>query len=247
MHKINTDIIISINVHEKVTFLLQQIKNIQQYVSDYIIILNCNNYMHNELKNIKLPSNVIINNDIINKNRYTGKLTQGIYSNIKYAIEHFNFKYFIVLSSRNLFYNNLNIDALNKTNKITSNINEIIKINRNNKNYNIWHWPIFLNTDLAKYYIKKGLDLHNSCHEGLVFHYHVCENILNFLEKNTHIKNNLFNFGHCVEEFALQTISTYEINIDNLHYGFSCINRTVETDYIIPTDPNWFVYKTIRT
>ena len=246
MIKLDTDIILSINVHEKVNFLLKQLKNIQEHLlNEYYIILNCNDYMYNELKHIQLPTNVIINDEVINKNRYTGTLTQGIHSNMVYALEHFNFKYFIILSSRNLFYKNLSIDNLNKNNKIYTNTKEIIELN-NKQNYNTWHWPSFVNTQIAKYYIEKGLELSNSCHEGLVFHYFVCQNISLFLEKNENIKNDLFNFKHCVEEFALQTISLYEINKDNMYYGYTTINKSVETNYTIPTDLNYFVYKTIR-
>ena len=66
------------------------------YISNYYIILNCNDYMYNKLIYTILPPNVLINNVVINKERFTGTLTQGIYSNIQYAIEHFIFKYFIV-------------------------------------------------------------------------------------------------------------------------------------------------------
>lgn len=239
MNKTDTTIIISINVHEKVNFLLKQIENIQKYVLlDYYIILNCNDYMYNELKNIELPSNVIINNDIINKERFTGTLTQGIYSNIIYAITHYNFNYFIILSSRNLFYNILCLDNLDRL-KIAPNI-------INDTLYNEWHWQTFFKTELGKYYIKNGYNLYGSCHEGLVFHYNICQNIFMFLEKNTHIKNDLFTFPFCVEEFALQTISINEANDENLHKGFGCINESFDSTNPVSTDQIWFVYKTDR-
>jgi len=250
--KINTEIILSINVHEMVHFLLKQIDNIKEYLlEDYYIILNCNDYMFNELKNIELPKNILINNEVINKKTYTGKLTEGIYSNMKYAFDKFNFKYFIILSSRNLFYNKLNIDILNKKQKIFLDSNDyenyiLSNKNKNSESYNNWHWPSFTKTILAQHYLNKNLNLYGSCHEGLVFHYYVCENIISFLEKKEDYKKDLFNFNHVVEEFSLQTISMNEINTENLYYGFTTINRTVETDYIVPTDPEWFIYKTIR-
>ena len=50
------DIIISINVHEKPEYLLNQIENIQEYVPlKKKIILNCNDYMLNEFKDRGIP------------------------------------------------------------------------------------------------------------------------------------------------------------------------------------------------
>ena len=245
--KIKTDFIISINIHEKVIFLLKQLDNIKNYVNNYYIILNCNQFMYNELKNIILPHNVIVNSEIIEKATYHGTLTKGIYSNMLYADEKFDFLYFIVLSSRNLFYNKLNIDFLNLRQPICNNINKFYE-NEYTKQlqYYTWHWPLFLKTELAKYYISKNLHLKDSPHEGLVFHINVIYNIINFLEKNIIIKNDLFNFSHCVEEFSLQTIATNEINPNNNYHGFIYIGHGTDTQLNIPCDPNLFVYKTIR-
>ena len=47
-------IIISINVHENVNFLFKQLNNIEEYVKiPYAVILNCNNYMYENLKDNK--------------------------------------------------------------------------------------------------------------------------------------------------------------------------------------------------
>lgn len=44
------DVIISINVHEKINFLIKQITNIEKYVLlDYIIIINANKKMYHEI------------------------------------------------------------------------------------------------------------------------------------------------------------------------------------------------------
>jgi len=46
------DIVISINVHEKIDFLIKQLQNIDEYVHyDYIVIINPNKYMYNEITN----------------------------------------------------------------------------------------------------------------------------------------------------------------------------------------------------
>jgi hypothetical protein len=67
--KIKTDFIISINVHENVNFLLKQIDNIKNYVNNYYIILNCNQFMYNALKNIILPYNTWNLNNNIEENK----------------------------------------------------------------------------------------------------------------------------------------------------------------------------------
>lgn len=110
------DIIFSINVYENINFLIKQIKNINNYVElNYIIIINSSKYMFNEIFNcefIKSNNNIILNKDYLDKKRFHGSLTKGIYLNMKYAINNYKFKYFIILSSRNLFYNKLNNNNL---------------------------------------------------------------------------------------------------------------------------------------
>jgi len=51
----NVEVVVSINVHENVPFLMKQLNNIQTYLNcTYIVILNCNDYMKNALK-VRLP------------------------------------------------------------------------------------------------------------------------------------------------------------------------------------------------
>jgi hypothetical protein len=57
------DCVISINIHENVNFLLKQLDNINNNVKcNYCIILNCNNFMYEECKNINFSENIYINN-----------------------------------------------------------------------------------------------------------------------------------------------------------------------------------------
>ena len=113
---IDTDIVFSINVHNNKDFLIKQIKNISDFVSlNYIVIINANNYMYNEILNcpfIKSNNNIVLNNDYLDKKRFHGSLTKGIYLNMKYAMKNYNFKYFVILSSRNLFYNRITTNDL---------------------------------------------------------------------------------------------------------------------------------------
>jgi len=112
-YEINTDLVFSINVYENINFLIYQLENIKKYVkSNYIIILNANKIMYDEIKNNRYIKNnnsyIILYPDYLNKKRFHGSLTEGIYKNMKYAIDNYNYKYFIVLSSRNVFYTELN-------------------------------------------------------------------------------------------------------------------------------------------
>ena len=226
------DCIISINVHEKFNFLIKQLDNINKNVSlSYAVILNCNDYMFNECKNNKLPNNVYINPIILNKRRFHGSLLNGIYNNMTFALSNFKFKYFIVASSRNMFGNNMKLDDLDRINNI--------KIEQNN-DYIGWHWPNFLNTLLAKYYLGMNKKLYKSAHEGLVFNKKCCQKIVDFLENNSEIKNDLFNYEGCVEEFAFQTIA---INIDQ---SFFDIGNGIEVKMIDINNNNQFMYKVLR-
>jgi hypothetical protein len=169
---------------------------------------------------------------ILNKKRFHGSLLNGIYNNIEYALLNFNFKYFIIASSRSMFDNNLRLKDLDRISKIN--------YYYNNNNYNEWRWPLFKKTILAKYYLKNNKNLYRSSHEGLVFNENCCLKIFNFLENNPIIKNDLFNFEDCVEEFALQTIAI------NLGENFYYIGNGWKEKELNINNKNEFMYKIIR-
>jgi hypothetical protein len=259
--------IFSINVHENLPFLLKQIDNIQEHVAEpHLIILSCNEYMYIALQDIALPSNVIVNPEVINKKTFHGSLTHGIYSNMKLALNRFPFSYFIVLSSRTFFYNNLTVSWLNSNQPLCSDLNVyrkfviqsddytdwdqvILKGKYYEKKvppdeqYKDWFWSTFVHTDIAKYFMNKKLKLYVSPHEGLVFHYQVCKNIEHFLEKHPSIQTNIFTFPHCIEEFSLQTISMNIINLHHPYFGFIYIGNGVHEEI---HNHNAFVYKIAR-
>lgn len=232
-----TKLIISINVHENPDFLLKQLKNIEEFVNEsFIVVLNCNDYMFKELTSMNLPSNIHINPEIINKRPWTGSITAGIYSNIKYALKNFDFAYLIVFSSRNLFYNNIRLSDLTNNSIRHDATSDLSK----------WHWPFFLTTKLAQYYFSKNAKLYGSEHEGMVFSTTTCKNIQTFLENNIDISKDLFHSNVVAEEFALQTISMNEHNFNDNEIGWINIGHGVQTHYTIPTDPTLFCYKVIR-
>lgn len=247
--KTKTSLVLSINVHENVNFLLRQLNNFKEYiVDDYQVVLSCNNYMYNVLKDIILPGNVIINPEVIDKQRFHGSLTHGMYSNMKHSYENFDFLYFVILSSRNLFYNKLTISHLDSKQLICDNVDNFYQERHETdySRYHGWWWPKFLTTSLYKYFMSKNMKLSKSAHEGLVFHSNVCKNILLFLEENNDIRSDLFASNYCVEEFSLQTIASNLINLDDKYHGFVYIGHGCGTQKIIPSNPKLFVYKTIR-
>lgn len=237
-------LLISINVFEKPDFLKKQLENIKQFVNiDYCIILNCNNYMYNILQNETLEY-VIVNPEIIDKKRFHGSIVNGIYSNMKYSVENLIFSHFLVLSSRCFFYNTLNDLNFFYNNNITYGENKQII------NYASWHWPSFSKTLLFAA-CQNYDNIANSLHEGICFSFGVCQNIIHFLETNQEIKKDLFNFNHCVEEFALQTISVnYTGNNDAkgycslIHPGTIVNNYTFEETTSFPK--NKLIYRTWR-
>ena len=238
---IKTDVIFSINVHEKKDFLIEQIQNIDDYVSlNYVIIINPNEYMYNEISNcefIKSKDNIVLNKNYLEKKRFHGSLTRGIYLNMKYALNNFKFNYFIILSSRNMFYNKMTYENYNSLVKITDGKSyEEIDVNK-------WIWNSLLKTKLSKYLInKKGL-FRNGTHEGLTFDFISCKNIISFLDNNEDIKTNLFNWNNQIEEFALQTIC---LNLTGYHYEIGNGVKITNPKDIENLPKNKFVYKTLR-
>jgi hypothetical protein len=242
------DIVFSINVHEKPEFLKRQIDNITKYVQgSHCIILSCNDYMANELKNHTLPNTVIINPEVLNKVRGEGTLTQGIVSNLYYAFNNITFNYFTVLSSRNMFYKTMSTHDIDIVQKTCLSLEEFDKIRIkpiNDHDYRDWWWPNFRETLLATHYLKLGYGLYGSEHEGLCFSYHVCKNIIHFFDTHTDIRDDLFLAKSCVEEFGLQTIAFNEYNPDNKHYGyinlgqgvFNNCNHAAENKYMCKID-----------
>lgn len=239
------NIVFSINVHEKFNFLIKQLDNIKNNVSlEYIVILNANQFMYNEILNsdlLQTNENIILYNEYINKSCYHGSLTKGIFLNMEFAINNYQFEYFVVLSSRNLFYNKLSKENYKSIVKITEGFTF------EQLNVNIWHWKSFIDTQLGQYLIKNNLiftPIPDTFHEGLTFDNISCLKIVEFLNNNETIKTDLFNYNACVEEFALQSIS---LNLTGYYYQIGNWPTDYDDSYRINSLPiNRYVYKTIR-
>jgi hypothetical protein len=223
------DVIVSINVFRSISTLEHQIKNIKQHLNaKYAVILNCNQYMYDEiLSKMTLDDNIYLNPHILEKKRFHGSLTQGIVSNMNYAVKNFDFKYFVVISGRTIFYRPITVQKFDGyfEKKKWSSLEEMEEHVRGPFPNSDWKWESFKNTKLAKYYMDRNYKLFTEVHEGVCFSYNVTINILQFLENNIEITKDLFDYNDCVEEFSLNTISTNECNIENLEYGFVYIGN----------------------
>jgi hypothetical protein len=236
-------IIFSINTHENLAFLRRQIEDIEANVSlDFVIIINANDFMYNEISNsdlLRTKPNVVLYPEHINKIHNHGTLTKGIYLNMEYAVKNFEFEYFIVLSSRNLFYNKLHEGNYKEMPRICEGATY------DTLNKNAWHWSIFLQAKLSRHIIDNGWRFCRSYehHEGIAFNYASSVMIVDFLNKNKDIKDDLFNFNWGIEEFALHTIA---LNLSGHYYQIG--NWTNDDDFAnihkLPSDR--FVYKTFR-
>ena len=106
---------------------------------------------------------------------------------------------------------------------------------------------MFFQTKLSECIIMNNLIFSKSYeyHEGLTFDYISSLKIVEFLQNNELIKNNLFEFNCCVEEFALQTIS---LNLTGYYYqiGNDAGSGDDHYDIISELPKDLFVYKTIR-
>ena len=217
--KQSVDYIISVNVYKCIDTLKLQLQSIKEHVHEpYAVMLNCDDSFFHILQRITLEENVHINPERITKRKLHGSLMKGIVSNLTYAMERFDFHFFIVLSGRTLFYKDFNLTKMETVHR------QRVGPPPNDE----WHWNTFKTTKLARHNFNKGYTLHNSAHEGLVFASPVCKAIISFLDQHRDIQEELNNFPWCVEEFALQTIAVNESS------GFFYIGNGVGEGY----DPN---------
>jgi hypothetical protein len=193
-----TSAVVSNNVHEKPEYLMGQIENIKEnLLIPHRIIVSPNEYMQDQLAHSD-GRGFILNPEAIEKRRHHGSITRGIVSNMALARKRLKFGWFLVMSSREFFYRKLNNPGGILRNKCGSTTKDYERKD--------WHWGRFHATKLHAHIRANRLFLADSPHEGMCFDAKGVTHILRFLEGNEEIAENLFNFEHCVEEFALQSI-----------------------------------------
>lgn len=191
-----TTVVVSINVHEKPEYLMRQIDNIRDNLRvDHRIMISANDHMHKILQG---NDGFFLNPEPINKRRYHGSITQGIVSNMRLASATMDFDWFLVMSSRDFFYRPLKSEADIVGNKFEFKFRDY--------ECQEWHWPSFHGTKLFAHLRSRGMFLSNAAHEGLCFDARGADEIIRFLDENKDIEKEIFQFDHCMEEFALQSI-----------------------------------------
>jgi hypothetical protein len=239
------DLIISINVHEKIDFLLKQLEHISKEVHcNYAILLNCNDYMYELCTKNKLPKNVFVCPTILNKKRFHGSLTEGIYNNMIYALENVSFRFFLVCSSRNLFENHLRLYDL----IYIVNYDKPLKHVPDGKPWeqikDTWWWPSIEDTKLKEYILHRNNLFYSSPHEGLLLEHKDCILLRQFIMKHSELKEEIFNFDICMEELAIQTILKDQGG--NFYYIGNGTCTTERNGPNLPGKGRYFMYKTER-
>ena len=224
-------------------YLKEQILNIKYNTTDFTevyVILNCNDRIFDRLQNEPLYDNkikIIINPEIINKQRFTGTLTHGIFSNLKYIVENkIIFDYFIVISSRNFFKTKISMEIIN--NRMIHTKTKWLEMSKLNKkffhNSNYYHYKVcektmehecsepipdwYFNDNRikeTKWFDKFKNDFEliiGGKHEALCFTNIVIKNMYNYMINNNETMEEIYNNKCCVEEIVLQTLGYNLIN-----------------------------------
>lgn len=245
-----TTLIVSINIFTKIEYIRKHVENIDYFTKDFdnvYIIFNCGDNIYETIQEYPLKNNrikIIINPEIINKKRYTGKISQGVFSNIKYIIENnIDFDYFLILSSRTILRDKLTSvkidDQLHNTkqqifdlinpNKLNNDSNSKLHIYNKfytfsllNQEKGFWyfHDKRVINSKWYNMFISNFDIIIGGKHEGLCMDSSVIKNMYIFHEKNKDIMNDIFASNWCTEECILQTISFHLRNNNNLSYSF---------------------------
>lgn len=250
---IRKDIIVSINVHEKPDYFLNQLNNINEnLLLDKQVILSCNDYMFGH-KDLFEEKGVRVNTEIINKKRYHGSILKGIISNMRLSLKEYDFEYFLIMSSREFFYRKLeNFDQIksclftdeNDTidNPYVPYRHSVIGLSKS-KDYNLsdWAWPRIREKGLKLFsYLKENNMYISFCmHEGMCLSKSSCEYIINFFDNHKDIELDCFNFEDVMEEMVIQSLcQNYE--------GFYYIGNGVWEFSGPQLDPKKFTHKKRR-
>ena len=226
----SVDFIISVNVYCSLGTLERQLQSIEEFVQgSYVVVLNSSPDFHACLP--AFPANVVVNPALIPKRQFHGSIVHGIFSNMQFATEGYDFEHFIVLSGRTIFYRPMNVGELKR-------LTPIFRVRDMSETPDEWWWGAFKQTLLAQHYLKDGFKLQKSAHEGMCFGAQACRAIVLFLNKEEAMKENLFNQEYCVEEFALQTIAAIESD------GFLYIGNGASEEYD-ENNPNLFTRKVL--
>jgi hypothetical protein len=204
-----TEIVGSVNVHEKPDYFMRQLGNINDHIRiNKVVFVNANDYMYDQLQSKK---GFVLNPEPINKRRLHGSLTRGIISNMRLALKELgHFEYFLVMSSRDFFLQESDRVGPDKENlyrigDLDDEVNFGIGYIGRDYSKNDWHWPIFRRSKMYRYLMERKMLYASSPHEGLCIDRESCLRVVEFLDSPAEIQEDVFNFEWCMEEFAIQS------------------------------------------
>ena len=249
-----SNILICINIYSD-RYIFEQIESIKKYcIFDEInIIYNCSEDFNEKLLTTYNYNNfnIIINPQRINKERFTGLITKGIFSNF---LNQKNNKYskILILSERTIFDDYLNnsicSEVLNnhKYNCLNSKYNHLTNklsiANDSNLACRVWHgWKNIINNSLNKSLNFREDKYLCSAHEGLLIDGNSFIKVNNFLHNlNDNILDNIYNSKWFIEEYIITNLcynlnckiasllkkgdsKIYKLNVNPLFDNFKCI------------------------
>jgi hypothetical protein len=193
--------------------------------------------MFDELSKIKIPDFVLINPETSEKRRFHGSLFGGIYSNMLLAIKNYRFDFFIILSSRTLFYRKMTVEDLKRRITVCGDIQAFRKEEETPKKI-VTNSIFFYRSKLGSYYTSKKQNLFKRQHEGQTCTYNVCKNVINFLNTHEEFYLEMLNVNFAAEEFVIPTVAYNEIDISNGEHKTFCICGSIggENGGISPND-----------
>ena len=227
------EIVISLPVHERPDIVKNQIYNILHFVKNCVIVIHISEYFNKtiNIKEIENIDNVVINEEHIKTS--WGNITLAHISNFEYAKTLFEFDYFIMHASNDMY--------------VKSGINDYIKqyeagFNRriigNNKSY--W-WPAeCANNDKELMQILKIINSNKlvaSQIEGSFYSKKIFEQIVEVIKKANVTELN--NAAYTKEEFYFSTIAYTMTSDVGYPTTFSEIHRFDRN--------SWNFYKAIST
>jgi hypothetical protein len=226
------DIVYSLTFHESPESMLDQLLNIITFnhLNKILIICSINDSMNAQVKNVRLPPNIIIHPFIRLSSMgmlWNTNLFEAHMNNLEYVKnKNLKFDYFCTLASNEMFIKNINISEIK--NKIVLKpkkfvLTEPVKIL--NK-LNSWvHYKTFMeNFNLCSFFLVNGYEPFAQQHEGTILPSDVMYDILNLYRKDN-FSNKVINTQNVLLEEVF--IPTY-LNNHYEYNGFVLTYRNFE-------------------
>ena len=239
------DIVYSFTFHESPICMLDSILNIITFnhLNKIIIICSINDSMNEQMKNVKLPPNIIIHPKIRSSHMgmlWNTNLFDAHMNNLEYIkMKGFNFDYFCTLASNEMFIKNVDINVIK--NKLKLEPKEFVpaKPSKILDKLNSWvHYKSFMNNyNLCSFFLVNGFEPFAQQHEGAILPKNVMDNILKLYQKDN-FNNRVINTQDVLlEEVFIPTYLHNNYNYNGFvltHRNF--VNYSISLEDIKTTD-----------